>query len=122
MTTDTLVFVYNADGGAINAAIDIAHKLFSPKTYQCRLCAVTHGTFKMRDAWKGFIDELNHPMDFLHRDEFLEAYPAYSSTELPAILMRSDEAPLSMFISSEEINQCEDVEQLKRLIKHKLPE
>ena len=32
-----LIFVYNANSGKLSAALDIAHKIISPSTYQCRL-------------------------------------------------------------------------------------
>ena len=39
-TAPTLVFVYNADSGVFNALADAAHKIFSPRTYACNLCAL----------------------------------------------------------------------------------
>ncbi|NJM95354.1 MAG: GTPase, partial [Acaryochloridaceae cyanobacterium CSU_5_19] len=42
---DRLIFVYNANSGGINTALDIAHKLLSPSTYRCNLCRLTHDTF-----------------------------------------------------------------------------
>ncbi|MBC7930780.1 MAG: hypothetical protein H7Z38_09495, partial [Rubrivivax sp.] len=56
-----LVFVYNADSGLFNALTDIAHKAFSPATYQCNLCALTHSTFGMRKGWKRFLETLDTP-------------------------------------------------------------
>lgn len=48
MAKKQLIFVYNADGGTFNAIMDSAHKLFAPSTYQCSLCAITHGMLTMR--------------------------------------------------------------------------
>ncbi len=66
----TLMFVYNADSGMFNTLSDMAHKVFSPRTYSCNLCALTHSTFSMRDEWKEFIESLGVELEFLHRDEF----------------------------------------------------
>ena len=41
MTTRTLIFIYNANGGIFSAMADAAHKLVSPETYPCSLCAIT---------------------------------------------------------------------------------
>jgi hypothetical protein len=42
----SLVFVYNADSGVFNTLSDIAHKIFSPETYACNLCALTPHEFR----------------------------------------------------------------------------
>ena len=44
-----LIFIYNADSGLFNTVTDIAHKIFSPETYSCNLCALTHDYFTVRD-------------------------------------------------------------------------
>jgi hypothetical protein len=46
MKTKSLLFVYNADSGVFNLVTDIAHKIFSPQTYACQLCCITHGNFE----------------------------------------------------------------------------
>lgn len=86
-----LLFVYNADTGFFNLAADIAHKLFSPSTYPCRLCAITHGIFSIRKEWESFVAEAPVPFDFLHRDEFRAQYPALSNMPLPAVFRCSGE-------------------------------
>ena len=43
----SLILVYNADSGFFNALADSAHKLLSPSTYDCRLCALTYGAIQM---------------------------------------------------------------------------
>lgn len=69
-----LTFVYNADSGFMNTLIDSAHKVLHPETYACGLCALTHGMFGERLAWKDFrARHANVGMEFLHRDEFERA-------------------------------------------------
>lgn len=81
-----LVFVYNADSGLMAALFDSAHKLLSPSTYDCQLCALTHGLAAPREQWSAFLKTLDVPMEFLHRDEFRRRYPQLAvSTALPAI-------------------------------------
>jgi len=81
---DTLLFVYNADSGFFNTLADIGHKLISPATYPCQLCAITHGVLTERGAWRDFIATLDLPCEFLHRDQFLKRFPG-NGTPLPAI-------------------------------------
>jgi hypothetical protein len=45
-----LLFVYNADSGLAAALFDSAHKLLSPQTYACNLCALTHGLARGRPS------------------------------------------------------------------------
>ena len=40
-----LIFIYNAKSGLVNEMIDVAHKIVSPRTYDCNLCAMSYGTF-----------------------------------------------------------------------------
>ncbi len=88
-----LVFVYNADSGFVSAIFDSAHKLLSPSTYDCQLCALTHGLAGPREQWSAFLKTLSVPIEFLHRDEFRRRFPQFaSSTALPAIFRHRDNA------------------------------
>ncbi len=80
----TLLFVYNADSGLFNTVTDIAHKIFSPSTYQCDLCALTHGYFQVRGPWKAFIEGLGVPCEFLHRDQIADL-SGVDPQQLPAV-------------------------------------
>ena len=71
-TKPTLLFVYNADTGLFSVMTDYAHKILSPKTYPCNLCAITYGNMGMNKQWKEYINNLTIPIEFLHRDEFLK--------------------------------------------------
>ena len=109
-----LVFVYNADGGAFNALADVAHKIFSPDTYACNLCALTHTAFGMRGEWRRFLEGLDVPLEFLHADE-LKARYGLKDVALPAVFERGG-AGLRVAVGADEINACGTLEDLKRLI------
>ena len=113
-----LVFVYNADSGLFNTVADIAHKVLSPKTYPCQLCALTHSLFSVRDEWTGFLEKLNAECEFLHRDEF-EKRHGINGAALPTIFSKEDNK-LTVFMSRYEINRCEDLTTLKRALQEKL--
>jgi hypothetical protein len=118
MSRPTLVFVYNADSGFVNTLLDIGHKIVSPQTYACHLCAITHSTFSMRDDWKRFVAGLGVPVEFLHRDELAARYHL-REVPLPAIF-RQTAGALEPWITREEINRCRSLPELERLVQDRL--
>lgn len=114
----TLVFIYNAESGLFHGLTDLAHKIFSPQTYQCNLCAITYSTLGMREEWKRFLDDLNFAYEFLHADELRERY-GIREIALPAI-MRKEGKDLQPWISADEINRCRTMDDLRALIESKL--
>jgi hypothetical protein len=118
MTKPTLVFVYNADSGLVNTLLDIGHKIVSPKTYSCNLCAITHSTFSMRDEWKQFVAQIGCPVEFLHRDELAEQY-GMRDVGLPAVFRRNN-GTLETWITREEINRCRTLGELAQLVRARL--
>lgn len=109
-----LIFVYNADSGLFNTVTDIAHKIFSPSTYSCQLCALTHSHFSIKEEWQAFLKDISLPLEFLHKDEFELAYPG-KLIDYPVIMIKN-ETSLDIFISSETLNQCKTLDELKALI------
>jgi hypothetical protein len=115
-----IVFVYNADGGLFNALSDVAHKIFSPETYACNLCALTHTPFGMRREWREFIERLDARTEFLHADELRSRY-GLTGLSLPVILRRRRGATLEVFADADTINSCRTLDELKRAITGRLP-
>ena len=114
-TKPALVFVYNAASGLFNTVADAAHKIFSPETYQCQLCALTHSTFGMRQGWKRFLETLDRPLEFLHADELAERY-GVSQVPLPAVFEREG-ARVEVLLDAASINACRTLDDLQQLIK-----
>ena len=112
-----LVFVYNAGSGVFRALADLAHKTFSPATYQCNLCALTYSTLGMRKDWKEFLETLDRPLEFLHADELEQRY-GLSDVALPAVFEKS--AGLKLLLSADAINACRTIDDLKALIRNSL--
>ncbi|MFT4282947.1 MAG: GTPase [Candidatus Woesearchaeota archaeon] len=100
-----LTFVYNADSGFFNAMSDSFHKTFSPSTYECNLCALTHGFFKEKIKWKEFIKKLDLEVEFLHKNEI-------KLKEYPVVLL--DE---KIIFSKKELEKIKDLDELIRRIK-----
>lgn len=110
-----LIFVYNADAGYFNMVADIAHKIFSPATYPCSLCDLTYGVFKIRPEWDEFVKNSPLLFEFLHKDEFQQAYPDWKNTPLPVIL-RANTEPTEILISDKELNSMSSVAALRELV------
>ncbi|MGJ8683884.1 MAG: GTPase [Nonlabens sp.] len=133
-----LIFVYNANSGAINSLLDSAHKIVSPATYDCKLCELTYGVFKENEEWSRFRESISqhHPdlqLEFLHKDEFNKKYwskwlPKY---EFPIVLSMSDavqdyndgfgtNSGLDIFMSTTDMNSIETIEELMGKIEKRL--
>ncbi len=109
-----LLFVYNADSGLFNTLADIGHKLFSPQTYRCDLCMLTHGVLRERGEWRAFVEGLPVAVRFLHRDEFRRAFPGTRVT-LPAVFVERDGA-IRQCVNARSLRDCQDLDDLKSLI------
>ena len=110
-----LVFVYNADSGVFNLLSDIAHKIFSPQTYSCNLCAITHSKFGMKDEWRKYLGTLKIPFQFLHADEFKEKYKIKNNEKLPTIFLKNN-GRLETIVDAAALNSCRSINELKQLI------
>jgi hypothetical protein len=112
----TLIFVYNADSGFYNVLMDSAHKLLSPDTYTCSLCALTHGTWSMKKKWADFLKSLPADVRFFHRDELDSTFP---KVDLPAILVRHDRG-IHVMADASQIRKCLSLEDLIELIRTRM--
>lgn len=117
-TEKTLIFVYNADSGLLNALNDGILKIVSPSTYQCRLCSLTFGVVQMKPRWKDFIEGLKTPVEFLHRDEFKDRHDL-PDAEFPSVYIRRGDE-MSVLISKEEMENTDSLERLMEMLKTKL--
>jgi hypothetical protein len=113
-----IIFVYNADSGLINAMKDWTHKIVSPETYACSLCALTYDNLGMRRPWREFVRELGYDVEFLHRDELDEQY-GIGDVGLPAAFIQRD-GKLTLWITDDAMNACRSLEDLQSLVQSKL--
>jgi len=109
-----LVFAYAADSGLLNTAIDMAHKVLSPETYPCQLCALTYGPLGMRRRWAAFVKRLPYPAVFLHRNELVRGYPG-TEASLPALFVEED-GRLSTVVDGDAVRGCRDLDALITLV------
>ena len=104
-----LLFVYNANSGYINAALDTAHKIFSPSTYDCHLCKLTHGLLSEKKIWTKFRAETNSELFFLHKDEYEKQYN--QKFTYPVVLKRLKNG-VQVILAHHEIKEMRNVEEL----------
>jgi hypothetical protein len=116
----TLLFVYNADSGLFNTLTDIAHQIFSPQTYACNLCALTHTPLGMKKEWRAFLTEIPLPLQFLHADE-LRLRHGDQGVTLPAVFHAEGDR-LTVWLAADAINRCKTLAELQLLIKSRLAE
>jgi hypothetical protein len=115
----TLIIIYNAKGGLLNALADLVHKIVSPGTYPCSLCALTYGPFAMRREWRSFLDSLRYAKLFLYRDELRKDLDM-RDIALPAILLARGPGQPEELISAEELNGLPDLDALIALLERRL--
>ncbi|CAF3401559.1 unnamed protein product [Rotaria socialis] len=113
LSRDRLLFVYNADSGFLNMLKDLTHKIVSPSTYDCQLCALTYGNTGMRKKWHTFISNLSFDTIFLHRDELGKQYPSLINTPLPCIFLEKKiDKSVQLILDAETINKQQTLDQL----------
>lgn len=114
-----LILVYNADGGLLNAVKDMLHKIISPASYPCSLCALTHGPVAMRGRWRQFLAALPQDKAFHHRDDFAIAFPGLA-VPLPAILLAAGDGVPQVLVSAAELDALEDLDALIAVVASRL--
>ena len=116
-----LIFIYNAKSGLVNEMIDFAHKIVSPETYDCNLCAISYGTFTKKKRWSNYINSLPIKSTFTYKDKISALKKGLSSLKFPTIIIR-DGVELNEIISRNEINNINNINQLISLLNERLDE
>ena len=113
-----IIFIYNANSGLINAVKDYFHKKRSPETYECNLCMQTFSGVSMNKSWKSYINDLDIPTEFLHRDEFEKKYDV-KDAKYPSAYLRNGSI-MKVFITVDEMNKVKSLDEMKDLVSKKL--
>ena len=106
-----LIFVYNANAGLLAGAFDSIHKLVSPATYPCSLCAVTYGALRMDPRWRAYLGRLPYAVDFYHRPDFRAAFPEHAGLALPLVALASESA-LEVLLSADDLDATTTIDGL----------
>ena len=117
--TRRLVIVYNANAGILAGVMDSVHKIVSPSTYPCQLCAVTYGLTSMRKEWRAFLEETGLGLLFHHRPDFREAFPQAADWPLPLVAVEQGGA-LTELVSAADFTAIPDLPTLIRVVRERL--
>ena len=116
-----LIFIYNAKSGLVKEMIDFAHKIVSPETYECNLCAISYNTFTKKKRWSDYINSLPIKSVFTYKNKVSSLDKELSNLEFPTILLRNG-VELNEIISRNEINNINNINQLISLLNERLDE
>ncbi|ARS35560.1 hypothetical protein [Pontibacter actiniarum] len=105
-----LQFVYNAEKGFFNKLTDFAHKIISPGTYACSLCALTYGKFTRKQAWTNYVSSLPMEVEFIYKDEW-KFSPVREQYPLVALQTREDR--IEVLLEAEELNSLKSLKELQ---------
>lgn len=105
-----LQFVYNAETGYFNKLTDFAHKIISPGTYACSLCALTYGKFTMKKEWAEYVQKLPVEVEFVYRNEWKFA-PIRN--RYPLIALQSGADRIEVLIEADELDNISSLKDLK---------
>lgn len=119
MNEQELIFVYNANSDLFSTVTNFTHKILSPSTYSCNLCALTYDNFTIKQEWKSFIKGLPIKTTFLHKDEFEKRYKTEAA--LPAVFVSTD-GTIKELITNTEIESCQSLGELQKLVTKKMEE
>jgi len=112
-----LIFIYNAKSGLVNEFLDFTHKIVSPSTYNCNLCAISYDNFSMKKKWSDYISSLPVKSTFTYKDKVSEY--GYDNIKLPSIIFQ-DMSKSKVIISSVEINKLKKIDQLINILSDRL--
>jgi hypothetical protein len=117
--TQRLVIVYNADAGVLAGVMDSVHKIVSPSTYPCQLCAVTYGLAAMKRDWRQFLDGLGMELLFHHRPDFRAAFPQAADWPLPLVAVEAD-GQLRQLVTAADFAAIPDLAALIATVRNRL--
>ncbi len=103
----TLIFVYHSESGLFHTAVGWVHKLMSPATYDCPLCAQITGPCGMLRAWRTYVEGLPLRVRYLYRDTLPTELPEVSNLKTPLVLLHIPEKPIAVVLGAEEIRRAD---------------
>mgnify|MGYP005753798289 CR=1 FL=1 len=104
----TLLFAYNAETGFFNKLVDLTHKIVSPKTYPCSLCALTYGNFTIFPEWESYVKQLPLEVKFVYKNEWLhgEVY-----NKFPVVALQKEDK-VEVLLTKEELDKMTSLGEL----------
>ena len=116
----SLVFVWNADAGMLNAVKDSLHKWISPETYSCKLCQLTHGFRTENIAWREFLDFVGRPVFFFYRDSFPKSGITIEFAERYPAVIELQKGRWRMVLKSEDFDEITSLQELIAILRSRI--
>jgi len=116
----SLVFVWNANAGMLNAVRDSLHKWISPETYSCRLCELTHGFSSAKKAWKNFLEDFERPAFFYYRDTLQDSGIRLSFTSTYPLVLELHMGQWRALLTAADFEEITTLEELIDTLKTKI--
>lgn len=107
-----IIFVYNGDSGVVNGVMHYLHKRISPDTYPCELCGMVYDGMSLKQEWLAFVKSLGVPTEFLHRDEYRNAYGSQHK-QWPAVLLHDDDNLIKVVLNAQDFKQIDSLDSLQ---------
>lgn len=101
---ERLIFVFDADSGAMSAFFDSARKAL--KLGGCALCSITHGLTGERSEWRDCREEIGVPVEYVHRNEVDDRLERASEGSLPCVLAEVDGRVVRL-LDGEALERCQ---------------
>ena len=112
-----VIVVYNANENIKSAILDYAHKVFSPSTYRCELCSLTHSNIGPRKEWRSFRKSVNLVLDVMYIESFEERFN--HRFNYPVILLEIQDN-LEVIMTKDEIANHSSIESLLESLNSRL--
>lgn len=114
-----LLFVYDMQSGFVNRVRNWMRGIYAPHPPVCRLYALTHNAWGMDGEWQSFFRLLPMPKREIFSDQ-LVANGMNASSQTPSIFKREANGDLVEIVGAAELNQIENIAQLRRVLTAKL--
>lgn len=119
--TKTLLFVDNINSGVLQPFKDFSAGTAAVSGAGTHtLSTLTHSPVGMKKEWKRFLKDLDIPSRTLERSEFISEFGSrHPETTFPVVFVLKG-TELAVLISTEELNQCRDLNDLIVLLRQRL--
>lgn len=101
-----IVMIYNAESGWMNKFTDWSHKMFSPSSYECDLCSLSHGNFGMKKNWEEKQKSLPFPVSYYYKDSFVKEFPDFKPQQFPLVLLQKNKK-FEELLNSEKLSKID---------------
>lgn len=115
-----ILFVYNAKSSFLNKYVDTFHKIISPETYACNLCALTHNDFSEKKIWSSFRKKHQEEFVFMYKNQFEKKYPDFKPKFDFPFVVKIENNDFMILISNSELNTIKSSESLIEILKERL--